>query len=367
MTAPTFTTSERRAAKRCIARWWWEYREGLRVPDPDIKLWFGIGIHEALAHYYGRLGVKRNLDYIDVWRAYCDADDYSKAVRARNAADESEWTNAKALGESMLSEYHEWYGGDPDWDVIAVEEPFRIEIPDPDDQEKTVGIFTSTFDGVYRDRSDGRVKLMEHKTADQINVAFLQLDDQGGAYWAVATIVLREKGVLSDKESIAGIQYNFLRKTLPDDRPRDAAGYYRNKPKREHYIEALSRRGLYEKRYTLADMIEIAATAGVTVLGDVSSVQPKPRYEREFVRRTARERNTQIRRIADELLALERFRSGDLRITKNPTRDCSWDCPFFQMCQLHDRGGPDWMEYRDGVYLVEDPYARYKIRKSASS
>lgn len=368
--APTLTTSERRAAKRCIAKWWWAYREGLRQPEMDVKLWFGIGIHECLAHMYGRLGTRRNKDFVDLWQEYCDRDEYSKAVRTRNEMDESVWTDARSLGETMLLEYWDFYQGDPDWEVIAVEEPFQIEIPDPDSPDRTVGIFTSTFDGVYRDRADGLVKLMEHKTADQINLAFLQLDDQGGAYWAVATTILRDKGVLGPRESIAGIQYNFLRKSRPDPRPRNAAGLYLNKPERKDYIEALTRRSLIAeggRPPSLADMIAIADAAGVTVHGEVSKVQPKPLFEREFVRRTARERNTQIRRIADELLALERFRTGELRIIKTPTRDCSWDCEFFQMCQLHERGGPDWAEYRDGVYVVEDPYSRYKLRKSASS
>jgi len=332
---PTFTTSERRAAKRCIARWWWEYREGLRPPDPNIKLWFGIGIHEALAVYYGRTGYKRDRSYIDRWREYCDADEYSRAIRVRlddTGKDESEWMDARALGENLLLEYPEWWGGDPNWDVIATERPFAIEIPDPDDPDQTVGIFKSTFDGVYRDKSDGRIRLMEHKTTTDTNTSWLALDDQGGAYWALAPLILRDSGVLGPRDSIHSIQYNFIRKAKPDDRPRNAAGLYLNQN------------------------------------GSVSKVQPKPRFFRpDPVRRTKREQATQIRRIADELLALERFRTGELRITKTPTRDCHWDCAFFQMCQLHEMGGPDWTEYRDAVYLVEDPYSRYKLRKSASS
>ena len=38
-------TSERKAFKRCQAKWWWQYREGL-VPvfEKPGALWFGTGL-----------------------------------------------------------------------------------------------------------------------------------------------------------------------------------------------------------------------------------------------------------------------------------------------------------------------------------
>lgn len=102
---PWITTSERRAFKRCPQRWWWAYREGLLSHDgPSPALWFGIGIHEALAALY-QLGKKRNKDFIDLWRDYCDNDEISRAIRTRTGGelDEAEWVNARALGVAMLT------------------------------------------------------------------------------------------------------------------------------------------------------------------------------------------------------------------------------------------------------------------------
>jgi hypothetical protein len=93
--------------------------------------------------------------------------------------------------------------------------------------------------------------------------------------------------------------------------------------------------------------------------------QSPPLFVRETVTRTQRERATQVRRVQSEALAMERFRSGEIDLYKNPTRDCSWDCPFFNMCMLHDQGA-DWDEFKDGVFMVRDPYDRYRLRKSAS-
>lgn len=371
---PIVTTSERRAFKRCPQRWWWEYREGLRRSEMSTALWFGIGIHEALAHYYGNTGYKRNLDYIDVWRTYCQSNEISLVLKASpdGFAEDEEWLDAERLGEAMLLGHHEKFGGDPDWDVVYTEEPFEIGIPHPSDPDEDIVVFNSTFDGVYRDKHTRKFSLMEHKTAKAITTDHLPLDDQGGSYWAVASIVLREKGILKRGQAIDSITYNFLRKGLPDERPKDRDGYATNKPQKKHYTDAIMaylRRNKSPEdpavlKMTLAELADIADGFGITVLGDRSAVQPPPLFERHTVYRTRKEQAVQIRRIASEALAMERFRDGSLPLFKNPTRDCHWDCAFFNMCQLHDQES-DWEEFRDAVFRVMDPYDRYRMLKSS--
>lgn len=367
--APIITTSERRAFKRCPQRWQWEYRDGLRANVMNDKLWFGIGVHMALAHYYGNEGTKRNLDFIDVWDQFCDNDEVSLAIRTRPNGewdDDPKWVEARTLGRTMLQGYHEWYGGDPTWHVVYVEKPFEIGIPDPRHPEDDVAVFTSTFDGVYYDLEEKRFKLMEHKTeAAAAERGYLRMDDQGGSYWAVASLLLRHEGILKPNQSISGIEYNFLRKALPDDRPRDAEGYYHNKPRKEHYQAALEHLPEYNPKATLAVHAALADRLGIMVLGDRSMQQPPPLFSRETVRRTRGERRTQIDRIAQEAMAMERFRTGEQVPYKNPTRDCSWDCPFYNMCELHEEGGADWQEFRDAVFTRLDPYDRYRMLKSA--
>lgn len=364
---PIVTTSERRAFKRCPQRWWWEYRDGLRTTEVQKALWFGIGIHMALAHYYGRIGYKRNMDYIDVWREYCDHDPISLVLKAApdGHSEDEEWIDARGLGETMLLGYHDLYRGDPDVDMVYVEKPFEIGIPHPHDSDNDIVVFNSTFDGVYRSKSRKKFKLWEHKTAKQITTDHLVLDDQGGAYWAVASIVLRHEGILSKGEYIDAISYNFLRKGLPDERPKDADGYATNKPIKVHYINALQAKGIdANDKWTLKALAEEAESAKLRVLGDRSAVQPPPLFERSEVHRTPAERKTQIDRIAGEALAMEQYRTGKLPLIKNPTRDCSWDCAFFNMCQLHEQG-TDWTDFRDSVFMVRDPYDRYRMLKSA--
>jgi hypothetical protein len=294
----------------------------------DLKLWLGIGIHIALARRYGP-GQRRRRDFIDKFREYCADDSLSQAIRLKAEGDSlmaAKWTSALELGEAMLTGYREKYGRDRNWDVIYTEEQFQIEIPDPRSRSRrdTLGRFASTFDGVYRDRSDGLIKLMEHKTAAQIRTNHLNNDDQAGAYWAFATAVLQDKGVLGPRERIAGITYNFLRKALPDtDRERNAEGLYLNKN------------------------------------GSISKQQPAPLFARHFVERTRAERANQVRRIANEMIIMEQFRAGNLPIIKNNTMDCYWDCEFYTMCTLHEQGA-EWREFREAQFIRVDPHANYR-------
>lgn len=291
--------------------------------------WFGIGVHEAFAQWY-RKGKRRGehpARYFKRW-----VGDEIREIRAMYGDREYDWTDqplyedAGELGVAMLENYVDRYGKDQNWNVIVTEYPFRVRIMH---QGRPIALFASTFDGVYRDENDGRFKLMEHKTASAIATAYLALDDQGGAYWAVATEVLRAKGLLGPKDVIDEITYNFLRKTKGDDREVDAEGRYLNQN------------------------------------GTVSKRQPPPAFVREPVERQPREVETQILRITDEVRIMNAMRDGSLPVTKTPTKDCP-RCPFFIMCQLHERGGDDWKELASASYDQADPYERY-LPKTAST
>lgn len=366
---PILRTSERTAWKDCPQKWWWSYREGYTVNwhETPNALWFGIGWHEAMAHFYAK-GYKRNMDFIDLWDVYAEDSMRQIAVSQSGNWDDKDWVEAKELGHAMLTGYLEKYGKDPDWDVVYTEEPFDIEIPRLDSRgratDDTEIVFVSTFDGVYRHRKTKRFHIMEHKTAAAITDVHLDLDDQGGAYFAVASQVLHDKGILGPRENIDGITYNFARKAMPDPRPKDREGYATNKPTKTHYMAALEAAGYtLGGKETLADLEAHAAAARVRVTGERSASQPKPLFERFEVHRTPRERSEQIRRISREAAVMNGQRTGELPLWKRPTRDCSWKCQFYQMCQLHDRG-EDVDEFAKLAFTRKDPYA--DRRKSAS-
>lgn len=372
MSAVILRTSERTAFKRCPARWWWSYREGLKPKSAEsTPLWFGTGVHLAFAEWY-LPGTKRGPHPAETFAKFAgDALHVIKTSDA-DASEErvAEYEDGRELGIRLMEEYVKEYGRDSKWSFISAEQRFSIDIPWPEgdrqqvfDVDEDSGIlveYDGTFDGVYRDLETGRLELLETKTAKSIMTTHLTLDDQAGSYWAVAHATLLKQGLIKASERIAGINYNFVRKALPDERPRDAEGYACNKPVKASYIEQLGAEGYTVDPKSKLEVMELAAkAAGVTVLGERSKVQPLPIFVREMVNRTRPERATQMRRIQDEAVHMAAVRNKLLPILKTPTRDCSRFCDHFQMCELQERGG-DWESFKQVAYRVQDPYADHR-------
>jgi hypothetical protein len=371
-------TSERRSFKRCPARWWWAYREGLKPRGMEkTPLWFGTGVHLALAEWY-LPGTKRGPHPSETFAKF--AGDALTSIKVADATEEqvAEYVDGKELGVKMLEGYVQLYGTDPQWSFISSEQSFQLNVPWPKAEEERQAvcvvedgevllIYAGTFDGVYRDLATGRLELLETKTAKAIQTSHLPLDDQAGSYWAVATHTLVSQGLIKPDEKISGINYNFLRKALPDERPKDAEGYFTNKPVKAHYLLALEGKMVSGVRVTAKDLGKLkldelercAEQAGVIVTGDRSKSQPLPLFHREIVPRTSAERRQQLQRIQNEALHMRAMREKLLPLYKNPSRDCTWDCDFYTMCMLQENGG-DWQTHKEVAYRVADPYADHR-------
>lgn len=383
--------SERGSLDKCPQQWWWSWRDGLRPKETPQALWFGSAIHEALADYY-RPGRKRSKNFIDKFREYAEME--AEYVRIQmGGLDEDVWAEARSLGEAMLQGYVREYDGDRRWDVIGTEQSFEISIPwlDEDsvakmqpnlrrqakllkrivDFDTDVFVFNGTIDGVYIDLDDRkRRKLMEHKTAKTIGLGHLTMDNQAGAYWLAAQTLGLTDGWLHKGENITEITYNFLRKALPDERPRDAQGYATNLPRKEHFIAALQTldvevaNGKPLDKATLNDLKIAAGTAGLVVLGDRSSRQSSDLFLRHPVRKTPAQRASQLARLKSDVTKMALYVSGLIVVDKSPNRDTCPMCPYRDMCELHETGA-GWVEYRDAMYRAENPYAVHQ--KSASA
>jgi hypothetical protein len=385
---PILRTSERRDFKRCQQRWVWHYREGLKPKGSEsTPLWFGTGVHLALSEWY-LPGLKRGVHPAETFAKY--AEGAVDTIKVSDATEErvAQYEDGATLGVRLMEGYVRHYGTDPHMDMIQAEQTFGLDIPWPRPEEARQSLYDTepgqilvryrgTYDGVYRDLRDGSVRLLETKTAKAISLDHLSLDDQAGSYWAVATMTLRRLGLIDPKESIKGIEYNFVRKSVEDERPKDAEGYACNKPTKVHYQDAIEaeRQKMPGKvpgsswvgppltgKETLPMLEDIANKLQLNVLGERSKSQPPAIYLRHEVTRTSKERNSQLRRIQDEAVQMQTLRDGSVAPTKNPTKDCKWDCDFFNMCELHERQG-EWKEFKRIAFKVLDPYADH--RKSA--
>jgi hypothetical protein len=327
---PLLRNSERQDFKRCLLRWHWRYNEHLVPIDFSTgPLLFGSLGHLALAEYYIP-GRKRGVDPRETWDKIAKDLWDSVKVEARYIDDEIEgtWEDARELGHLMLGEYLNHYGSDDQWEVLWVEDQFRQNIPHPLDlrrklkKKRPIVTYVGTVDLIVRNHETGMVEYVDHKFMKTIETDHLYIDDQNGGYLAIGTHELRKRGLIAPNEAVRVLVYNFLRKAKPDPRPKNELGQSLNKD------------------------------------GTVSKRQPAPFFHRERIERTAAERNLQVQRIADEAYTIQAVRKGKLPITKNPSRDCRWDCSFFDLCQVHESGG-DVEFAKENLYKKEDPYAEY--------
>lgn len=320
---PLLRTSERSDFKRCPQKWVWAWRYGLRqkavVAD---HFWFGIGMHRVMEHRYCGPGLKRGRQPLKVWRDWVNGEiAYVRTLPDPDNDPEPVWVEAGQLGEAMIGAYLDKYGKDERWHVISVEQTFQRIVRKRASRVALLR-YAGTFDLVAIDLETGHIWLWDHKTAGYISTRHLPMDDQAGSYWAFAAEVMVELGLLKAGQQIAGILYNFLRKSLPDERPTNELGQALNKD------------------------------------GTVSKRQPTPLFLREEVWRTSKERATQIERIRGEGMVMQMMRRGEIPVWKTPTKDCSW-CSFRDMCELHENGD-DWEAYRDAKFVSLDPYAAHR-------
>lgn len=409
-------TSERKQFKECQWKWERNYIDRLQPKhDSGTALWFGTGIHLALEKYYVP-GTARGEDPVATWERYVsETRGDTNYINTYHDGDSTFAVEALELGSAMLRTYVEHYGSEEWMEVIATEYDFQIGIKYDNythsGVEKDKAAYVGTMDLVYRDLRDNKIYVMDHKTARALgssNTQYLPLDDQAGAYYAVAVTALRRKGLIGDNERVSGIVYNYLVKSLPDTRPVNPDGLSTNKPKKEHYLSQLAEAGVdttiedYAKpkksdyvnalealgvdfkksdpvqilselaeaqkvevrgekklrEMSLKELEEAAEAAGVEVYGEVSSSQPTKRFDRVIVRKNPKQQNRQIRRMSEDLTSMSLVRNNLLAATKNPTRDCTF-CPFQELCEI-DEQNEDYSDMVEQLYTTWEPYATHE-------
>lgn len=380
--------SEIKDLERCPYRWHWGWNEGLTPLRPNTKLWMGIGVHEALADWY-LLGRKRGPHPAETWQQFCknSADvDRSIPQPVGSEGEEIEWQDAVDLGTYVLEQYVETYGKDSKYHFIATEQTFNMMLLTPKQykarlRRKHIARLVGTWDGVYRDLETGEVWLIEHKTSAVGGVPrfikMLPIDQQTNTYYMSATYILRKQGLLKPNENIAGIMFNWLEKYKPsanlESKPIGPDGTVRNKPQKIDYYNALRDHPklpveLEATRLPpIADMQMMADKLGVEVFGKPSANQPRlpsSYFTREPAFRSNHDLRYTYEAIGNVGVKRQNYLDGLTPLTKNPTMDCSWDCNFFKLCQMHS-AGEDWEDYKGMAFTVDDRYADHNNRKKA--
>lgn len=318
---PLIRHSERVDYKRCPKKWFWRWRMGL-VPRTKTfgALELGTWVHYAFADWYTG---DRQRSLAKLFATYADL---SIAAAQQVKAPQHVIEKAEelfSLGEAMMTAYQRFYGIDENVHVLAAEVPLEFEITG--ESGELVAIHKLKPDLVFADQYD-YVWLMEHKTAAQIRLEHLPIDDQARPYVAMAERALRNAGVINRHQHFKGVMYNFARKVLPDERAMNEKG------------QALNKNGTVSKR------------------------QPTPVFVRHPVTLSRAAKLIALRRlqfearlITDITKELHKRSIDPAHLPKTPHSSCPKLCPFFTMCVAEEQGG-DIKEMQRTMYVRRDPY-----------
>lgn len=326
---PMLRTSERSCLKRCEFDWYISYERKLRMGIPAPALRFGTLIHRSLADYYIK-GTKRGKNPVRSFERHYKADMIeNETIFGARVDDDEVWINAHDLGVAMLTSYLEEYGTDPDWEVLATEQPFRVLVQHPETGEPWFW-YTGVVDGIWRNRISKELWIIDHKSAKSTSdskLAYLQLDDQAGAYWSWGVDWLTQQGILKKNQHLHGMMYNFLKKGMPDERPSKVLNG--------------------KRQYLNKD-------------GTVSKVQPSPMFKRMPIYRDEPDRAMARLRSTIDYKRLEDLRAGRMQLSKSPGQFTCPMCSVRDVCELHETG-QDWEGFLGQTSAPWLPYSEHEI------
>lgn len=312
--------SEMKTFLRCRRKWYLSEFRGLgpKGVDPTGALKSGSRVHVALEAFY-----TPGMDAMEELKKAQEHDwsQYTAYLVTIGEPPDQGTTEGFAkdceLERAMVEGYGEWIaesGEDADLEFIDTEQvvsvPGEMAFPLLVQRHGKPFEIVGKLDARVRRNMDGKRLFMDHKTAQSLTMALpmLQQDPQMLHYhWLESWTA---DGAWTD-----GALYNVLKKVK------------RTKAAKPPFYAR------YEIHHN-AD--EIAA------------------YETRLAHLIA-----DIFRMEEALQTAGTYRDAAQMAYPNPTRDCSWDCPFFTLCPMFDDGSRVEHAIRDG-YQSRDPLARYQ-------
>lgn len=316
-----FSNSEIKTWKRCKRKWWLAYHRLLQPATQSAEgaLAIGTRVHLALATYYG--GKWDQTEALAVYNQSA-TDDIDRMTAADPFYDPKKLVSEIELGRIMIEGYFQWVeetGADEGLTIINPETVIEAPIDIKGDDVRIRG----KLDLRIRREFDGARMFLDHKTAASLNQANMTIlkDEQMLMYQLLERLEAWAIGGDEGERTDGGI-YSMLRKVKRTDRA---------KP---------------------------------------------PFYDRIEIRHNETELRNFYTRVHGEIIDILRAEKflrdgGDHQwiVPPNPTRDCSWDCPFFEPCRLMDDGSRV-EALIESYYVIGDPDARYaedeKAAKGAS-
>ena len=303
-----FTNSEVKTWKRCRRKWYFGQYRGLRQikENPVSAAALGVIFHDALAAHYDPDDTRHPLEIVGFYEerdllAAGENENLAKKVRAQSD-----------LASAMVEGYLEWLqesGEDEDLEIVSVEAKVEVAVPSLGPDVSIMG----KKDVRVRRRSTGFLSFMDHKSVDDFSrVGLLHLDEQMKWYLLLDVLEAAQAGEVAEELPTQGALYNMARKVKRTARSKPP--YFQRE----------------EVRFNLPTIRSFWRTLHVEI-GEI-------------------------------LQAEERLASGvDHRDVcyPNPTRDCSWDCPFLSLCGAADEDPARAEAVIASYFETANPLARY--------
>lgn len=309
--------STQRTFLRCPKKFEYTYLQRLRPVQTDSRFLLGSAVHSFLEIYYRSIAQGATRE--DAYEAgLLSLQEYLQEHMPQSDRDE----DMVQLATGMVKHYHAYATEHDRFTPLETEVPWKVNLANGD-------TLMGKFDGLVLEGNE--IWILEHKTAATINTSHVSRDKQVSVYCLIA----QTSGI-----PVAGVIYNTLRKALPAaPKPLKKGGLSRSLgPNLTYasYIQAIRENGL-----RLEDYAEELA---------VLKERENTFFDRQYVRRPEGSLET----VANDLLATQLSMAAYAKIKwypRNDTKDCSWDCPFVELCQLELDGG-DATHLRETAFTV---------------
>jgi hypothetical protein len=291
-------------------------------------LWFGTGFHYAMEDLHG---LAQHGSASDAFRYY------ASLFRGDDLPRESE--ALIEMGVSMLDYYQNmWLPRRNEFKTVYIGDKPQVEvtfsIPIPEAPGNV--FYTGTFDRVVTDPY-GRYWVVDYKTAQRFDTNKLDTDPQITAYtWAASKMY----GV-----QFEGVLYMQFLKTMADG-PKVLKNGELSQAKNQGTSYALYVAALKE----MFGAIPPRYVDFVNYLASCEGPDGDSLIRRDLVRRNVAFQEAERRKIVAEIMDMA---NPDLPLYPNPTRDCTWDCPFRIPCISMDDGS-DWGAQLAEGYVQKD-------------
>ena len=302
----SITNSEIQTFKDCRRKWWLGTYRALKKKSKTYvgPLTLGIRIHNALEAYY-----KTGTNPVDEYERLQRIDNalFEASDDASNEKKVKDFNSEAELGRIMLEGYMEWMdetNPDADIEVIGAEKKLSTRL----EMDPRVELMGKT-DLKVRRASSQRHAILDHKSAQSFNSYYetSHMSEQLMLY-----VILEKMDTVNGDQNVDGGIYNLLKKVK------------RTGKATPPFYERL------DVRFNDTQL----QSFWIRTMGTVRDIME----------------------LRDRLDAGEDHR---FIAYPSPSKDCTWKCPFFQVCPMFDDGSAA-EAFIEEFYEQSDPNARYE-------